>query len=147
MSFYIAKGENQMRRIIVGAAIAVLAACAAAGVKVSDEQVAKLTKGQTTYAQVIASLGRPTSEITRSDGSRFVVYSYAQTQVRGSTFIPIVGAFAGGGDTSSQAVVLTFDRTGVLQDYTSSKTQIGSGTGLSSGTGPQPQIDQPRQQP
>jgi outer membrane protein assembly factor BamE (lipoprotein component of BamABCDE complex) len=100
------------------------------GTKVDSSQLTKFTVGQTTYDQVTASLGRPSTLQTRSDGSRTAAYSHLSASPRAATFIPIVGAFAGGADVHSETVVFQFDRRGVLTDYTTSQTQACSGTGV-----------------
>jgi len=123
----------------------VLAGCAASGVKVTDEHIASLKAGESTESQVVAQLGAPTMRMRLSDGTSIMVYSYSEVQVRPSTFIPIVGAFAGGSDMRSNTVTLRFDRDGKLIDTTSSQTNYGTGTGLAAGAVSQEPTQQPRQ--
>ena len=47
--------------------------CVSGGVKVEERQLASFQKGQTTYAQVIAQLGAPTSSSLMSDGRRMIM--------------------------------------------------------------------------
>jgi outer membrane protein assembly factor BamE (lipoprotein component of BamABCDE complex) len=125
-----------------------LCACAASGVQVKEEQLKEFQAGKTTMSEVVAKLGQPTTNMMGPDGSRTLVYSYAQVQTPPETFIPIVGAFAGGADVKSNAVVLAFTPDGILKTTTSSSTRVGSGTGLASGTGaPERVPDQPKQAP
>src|SRR5690554_6309650 len=109
-----------MKKIAAIAAALILAGCASSGVRVTDDQMSQFKEGQTTKQDVIAALGQPTTTMRNSDGTTMVMYTYSEARTRGSTFIPIVGAFAGGVDTRSSNVVLTFDQRGVLQSTSSS---------------------------
>ncbi len=108
-----------------------LSACASSGVRVTDDQLSQFKEGQTTKQEVIATLGQPTTTMRNADGTTMIMYTYAEARTRGSTFIPIVGAFAGGMDTRSNNVVMTFDRQGILQNTSSSSSQYGTATGIS----------------
>jgi outer membrane protein assembly factor BamE (lipoprotein component of BamABCDE complex) len=123
-------GET-MSRLPALLIVIVLGGCGTdSGTKIDSSQLAQFTVGQTTYNQVAASLGTPSTLQTRSDGSRTAAYSHLSASPRAATFIPIVGAFAGGADVHSETVVFQFDRRGVLTDYTTSQTQACSGTGV-----------------
>jgi sulfur carrier protein ThiS len=116
------------------AACLALSGCASVGVKVDEQAMARFEKGKTTYAEVVRSLGQPTSSVVDSNGQRMIMYTYAQAQTRPESFVPIVGLFAGGADVKSSNVMFTFDRSDRLVSYSSSATQLGAGTGLASGT-------------
>lgn len=107
-----------------------IAGCASAGVKVTAEQLATLQVGKTTIKDVVERLGPPTMRLVAADGSATFIYSYAQTSTRAATFVPVVGLFAGGADTQASSASLRFAPDGTLLDYTSSDTQIHSGTGV-----------------
>lgn len=122
-----------------------LAGCAATGVKVTDAQVSAFKPGEATEAQVVAALGEPTMRTRLADGSVMVIYSYAESQVRPATFIPVVGALVGGADSRSTAVTLRFGPDGKLIDTSSSTSSFGTGMGAAAGKVETKQIDQPRQ--
>jgi membrane-associated protease RseP (regulator of RpoE activity) len=105
-----------------------------AGVQVDQRTVQRFVKGRTTYPEVIAALGQPTSSTIRSDGKQIIMYTYVQMQARPESFIPYVGLFLGGADTRSSSASFIFDRNGVLEDYASSTSQLGAGTGLEAET-------------
>lgn len=67
-----------MKRILAGALALAIAGCATVGKEISDESIAAITKGTTTEAQLVAQLGRPTSTVTNSDGTRVLVWTYAK---------------------------------------------------------------------
>jgi outer membrane protein assembly factor BamE (lipoprotein component of BamABCDE complex) len=125
----------------------ILAACAASGVQVTPEQLAKLERGKTTYSQVVTALGKPNFTTATADGNRTATYMYFETSVRAATFIPIVGAFAGGADTRTNSVTMIFDKAGTLQNYSATEGAMGTGTGFASGANTKPVEDQPRQAP
>jgi hypothetical protein len=134
--------------LFLAAFCALLSGCVSTGVKVDENQLTSFQKGQTTYAQVVARLGSPTSATLLPDGRRMIMYTYVQAQARPESFVPIVGAFVGGADSRSNVVSLTFDQNGVLETYSSTASQYGAGTGLESGNPPNDRVpDQPRKTP
>lgn len=133
-----------MKRLIALVAAVALAGCASSGVQVKPEQMTEFKKGVTTEAEVIQKLGRPNMVRTDGNGGKMLIYAYAQSQVRAATFIPVVGALAGGADVKSTSAMFMFDANGKLMDYSNSASEYGSGTGLAAGA-PMQQIDQPRQ--
>lgn len=122
-----------------------IAGCATVGREISDAQIGTLKKGETTSTQAIAALGQPTSVTRLSDGRQIMTYSFAHAQARPASFIPVVGLFAGGSDVRSSAVMLTFDKTGILQDYSSHQSVTGAGTGFAAGTYTQPDMTLPQE--
>ena len=120
-----------------------LAGCAASGVRVTDEQVAAFKAGETTKAQAMAVLGKPTMQMRLADNTSIVIYSHYESRVRPETLIPIVGAFVGGADSNSNTMTLRFDAADRLLDTSSSTSNFGTGTGLAAGQ-PSPVLDQPR---
>jgi outer membrane protein assembly factor BamE (lipoprotein component of BamABCDE complex) len=123
-----------MKRMLMLAVSTTLLGCATVGREISDAQLATLKKGETTTNQAAAAFGEPTSTTKMSDGRQIMSYSFAYAQARPATFIPIVGIFAGGSDVRSSVVMLTFNKDGVLQDYTSTQSVTGVGMGLAAGT-------------
>lgn len=123
----------------------VLAGCAASGVKVTEEQLSKLTVGVSTESHAVAHLGAPTSRMRLASGEVMLQYVYAEAQVRPASFVPVVGLFAGGTDVRGNMVVLSFGVDGKLANTSSSASQLGTGTGFNAGaqSGQVPQ--QPRQ--
>lgn len=124
-------------------ATAALTGCAASGVRVTDDQVAHFKKGITTKSDVLQTLGKPTMQMRLGDGTSMVTYSFSETSVRPATFIPIVGAFAGGADSRSNSMTLRFDANDKLIDTTSASFENGTGHGVSAGP-VQGVPDQPR---
>lgn len=138
-----------MRVMVVSfVACYVLIGCAASGVQVKEEQLTQFEKGKTTLTEVVSTLGSPSMQTLMPDGSRMIVYSYAQMQTRPETFIPFIGAFVGGADVKTNSATLMFDDKGVLQLVSASSGATGSALGISSGMGMSERVpDQPRQAP
>jgi len=133
-----------MRIIAVLALAVALAGCAAGGVKVADGQLTSFKAGETTKAQVIASLGAPSMQMRLADGTSMVIYSHYEAKVRPETFIPFVGAFVGGSDSTSNTATLRFDANDKLIDTSSSSSAHGTGMGLAAGQITPSTLDQPR---
>ncbi len=121
-----------MKKIVIASAV-LLSGCAASGVHVSQNQVSGFEKGKTTYDQILAELGTPTTKTLDSSGHTQISYVYSEYQTRPETFIPYVGAFVGGADSRTNITIFEFNKTGVLKDYSFSETAIGTATNLSSG--------------
>lgn len=101
------------------------------GTQVKPEQLSALKVGKTTMSEVIQSLGKPSVVTTNADGTKMLMYTYAHAQARASSFIPIVGAFAGGGDSNTSMVSLSF-KDDVLTSFNSSQGSMPYGYGASS---------------
>jgi len=120
-----------MKIAITVLAVAILGGCAASGTQVSEAAALQFKEGQATEAQIISKLGKPTS-VTISNGMKFISYSGMQYQVKGATFIPIVGAFAGGADYTTTMAMYQIDTKGVLEKV----TYMTSGSGSRNGATP-----------
>lgn len=126
-------GERTMSRLkmMTGMMLALsVAACASSGVKVGQDKMSTLQKGRTTYAEVMQGFGRPSGSTLNSDGTRTISYNYFGYQTRPENFIPIVGSFLGGADMEHTNVTMSFDRNGVLRDFTSTEGGSGTSSGL-----------------
>lgn len=134
-----------MMRLATVCAVLLVVGCAATGVKVTEAQLAQLKRGVTTVEEVTAQFGQPTSRVRMNDGSTLIQYIYAEASARAASFIPIVGAFAGGTDVRASTATLRFDPSGKLSEVTSSASQYGTGIGVSAGGVETTPVPQPRQ--
>jgi outer membrane protein assembly factor BamE (lipoprotein component of BamABCDE complex) len=112
-----------MKRIIALTAL-VLAGCASSGTQVNQSSLPQFQKGITTEADVETALGKPQTTGVASDGTRSIAYIYTATKVKGATFVPIVGLFAGGATGQTNVVTFHFDGTGKLLDYSTNHSDI-----------------------
>lgn len=119
---------------LAGLVAGLLAGCAASGVKVSEQQAEAFKVGSSTYSDVVAALGEPTSTTIASNGGRTASYNYTSIRSQPQNFIPYLGPLVAGYDSQSSAVTFTFDQRGVLTSTTSSQSGVGSGANLAAGT-------------
>lgn len=126
--------------------ISTLTGCVSAGREIKSDQLTNFTKGKTTIADVTSALGKPTTTTTTSDGRRRVNYAFVHAQARPESFIPFVGAFVGGSDMRTSIVDFSFDKNGVLEDYTQSESNSGTGMGFSGGEYRAPDRTLPQEQ-
>lgn len=124
-----------------------LAGCVSAGTQVKPEQLSGFTKGVTTFDDVVRRLGQPNTTGTKSNGTRTAVYTYVHAHARPESFIPVVGAFVGGSDSTVNTAEFTFDTGGKLLEYSMTESNYGTGTGLAGGTYRPRTPEQPKEAP
>ena len=117
-------------KFIALALLTFLNGCAASGVQVTEQQAQSFQVGKSTYAEVVGSLGEPTSVNSSSNGNRVATYSYSAMSARPQNFIPYIGPWVGGYDTKSSAVTFVFDNKGILREMSSTQNNMGAGTNL-----------------
>lgn len=103
--------------------------CASAGTKVDPSAAARIQKGITTKEQVVALLGTPMADTLSGDGKEMMYWSYSKAQMKGATFIPIVGLFAGGADVKMSMFQVVLGPDKVVQDYLLSDSSFDSRMG------------------
>lgn len=106
-----------MRFVLCVSAVIALAGCASAGVQISEQAATQFKEGVTTETEIVKALGHPTST-SISEGKRVISYTGVQYQVRGATFVPIVGLFAGGADYKMSVAKFDIGANGVLEKIT-----------------------------
>lgn len=93
----------------------ILAACATtSGTKVSDEDLAKIEKGKTTYSEVIDTLGKPSSKKTTKDGV-MLAYSYSEARPDMLSYVPYASSL-GKTETKYRVIYIFFDKNNVVRD-------------------------------
>jgi outer membrane protein assembly factor BamE (lipoprotein component of BamABCDE complex) len=122
--------------VAIGVA-AFVAGCASAGRQINPDLVSMVHKGSTRQ-DVRGVLGAPQQFTRDIDGNESWVYVYAHSQVKGTTFIPIYGAFAGGVDTQTQSVTVKFDKSGLVTGVESSASGLSTDNGAQAGRQPNP---------
>jgi outer membrane protein assembly factor BamE (lipoprotein component of BamABCDE complex) len=105
-------------------------ACASAGnVQISDPgTVARIEEGKSTKADVKALVGEPTKVNFRDDNTEVWEYVYKRGQVRPATFVPVVGWFAGGMDTTGSTLTILFNKDNIVQKVGSGRISGGGGS-------------------
>ena len=113
---------------IIACAALVLSGCVTMGNErmkgQTQESVAtKITEGKTTKAEVVAAYGDAATVSFTDSGNEIWTYTYTRAVPTAQTFIPIVGIFAGGANTTTTGLVVLFDKNGVVSKYTMRETQ------------------------
>lgn len=90
---------------------------------VTADDVAQFSVGTATLEDIEAKLGKPQSITHNADGTEAVIYIATSTKVKGATFIPYVGLFAGGAKSEVHSATFTFDAGGVLRSTSSTNTE------------------------
>lgn len=126
-----------MDRIITVAIImVVMAGCASVGHKLDQEAVNKIKKGETTKREVVELIGSPDQVTNMGNGDTFWTYSYARATAKPTSFIPVVGAFAGGANVQSQMLMLTFGPDNIVKNIMNTYSATESDTGVTTGSKP-----------
>lgn len=120
-----------MRHLIIAAAIAMLATgCGStSGRKIESSDLASIQKGRTAKSELIQKYGPPTETSVDGAGKETVSWYHSQSTTDAKTFIPIAGAFIGGGTTETTSLKVFFDKRGIVQDYEYSGGKINSKLG------------------
>ena len=106
---------------------ALFAGCASVGNNFDDSKVSQIKKGETTEAELIQIFGEPQNRNVNSEGRTVLIltWTYAESKVRGESFIPYAGAFMGGHDTKSKSLTVTL-QDGKAMSFASSGGGMGS---------------------
>ena len=118
------------KQIAVFALAGALAGCVSAGTQVTEQQAQQFKKGETTESQVIAKLGRPTSTTVKANGTRIDTYLFTHATPNAIDYVPFVGLLAGGAHGKSNKVAFTFSKSGILQSYASTTSNVDVHTGI-----------------
>jgi outer membrane protein assembly factor BamE (lipoprotein component of BamABCDE complex) len=109
-----------------------LSGCISVGRPFEQSSVEKLQKGETTRAQVLALFGSPDQVTRDSSGTESFYYYFCKTTPSAATFVPVVGAFAGGGTIQQQSLTVVL-AAGIVQDFTSMQSASETGYGATAG--------------
>jgi outer membrane protein assembly factor BamE (lipoprotein component of BamABCDE complex) len=105
-----------------------LTACTSVGRKIDTAAIDKIEKGKTTRDEVIKLIGSPDNLMPSQDGGVAFTYMHMKVKPKATTFIPVVGAFAGGADMKSEHLMIAFGPDGVVKDVVSTYVTQESGS-------------------
>lgn len=111
------------------------AACASSGNPsiadaTRDSVGANLIKGRSTQADVRRIYGDPVTTSFTENGREMWTYKFARMQSKPTNFIPYVNIIHSGATGDEKSLVVMFDKSKVVNDYTISSSQIETSTGL-----------------
>ncbi|HCR16121.1 MAG TPA: hypothetical protein DIU35_01450 [Candidatus Latescibacteria bacterium] len=89
----------------------------------------KILEGKTTKAEIQSMLGSPLSTSFTDGGLVIWTFKFSQTQVKASTFIPIVYLFSSGTKGTIKELKILFDDEDIVKKFsmTESKTETKAG--------------------
>src|SRR5215510_941343 len=127
--------HNRLNLFILLAMSCALVACASSGndsiADATGESVAaSLHKGKTTQTDVRKLFGDPLKTSFKSNGFESWEYEFTRMQSRPTNFIPYVNLVHSGADGEKKSLVIFFDRSKVVQDYTMSNSKVEVSQGL-----------------
>lgn len=105
-----------------------LAGCMSSGKQVAPEAALQFKEGVTTESEILTKLGQPTA-MSINSGKKFLTYSGMQVQMKGASFIPIIGAFAGGSDYKMSMAIYQIGPNGILEKISYNTSGAGSRMG------------------
>lgn len=111
-----------MKSLLIIAAI-LIGGCASSGAPIKQSELSGFVKGETTHDQVISSLGKPQSVTANADGTKTLVYVHVNTKVSAATYIPIVGAFAGGATSNAKTLTVHINANNTVKDWSFTETE------------------------
>ena len=88
--------------------------------------ISQIKIGETNKEKVRSLLGDPMN-VTFTDDKETWTYVYQKTNIRATSFIPLVGLFAGGHDTKMNNLTIVFREDGIVKSVGSGSTTGGGG--------------------
>lgn len=112
-----------MRNLLIALVVMFsFAACTqTTGTRVDSNVTGKFIKGKTTYAEVVAALGKPASSNVLASGDKIIFYNMGQSKVSATTYIPIVGGLIGSTSSGGEQHIFTFNEKQILKQHTVSE--------------------------
>jgi hypothetical protein len=109
--------NNFMKNALLLFFVVTLASCASVGTNFDSRKITDIQKGKTTEPQLVAMFGKPNSRGVNSENGSTLMWIYSEAQVKGSTFIPLAGAFVGGATSKTKTLTVRLDQSGTVSGY------------------------------
>ncbi len=106
-----------------------LAGCASVGTPIDVSATSQLVKGKSTEADAIRIFGPPSHKTLNSEGNVMMMWIHTTASAKPESFIPIVGAFAGGTDVRQQTLTILVGKDGRIVNWTSNDSRQDVGIG------------------
>ncbi len=121
--------------VVAGLSFVLLGGCASVGNEsIADatyETVsAQLTKGKTRQQQVRELYGDPVKTSFTDSGNEIWEYDFSRMHSKPTNFIPYVNLIHSGAEGDKKSLVVFFDRSKVVQQYTISSSKVDVSQGL-----------------
>jgi outer membrane protein assembly factor BamE (lipoprotein component of BamABCDE complex) len=121
--------------LVAGLSLGLLGGCASVGNEsIADatyETVsAQLVKGRTKQQQVRELYGDPVKTSFTDSGNEIWEYDFSRMHAKPTNFIPYVNLIHSGAEGDKKSLVVFFDRSKVVQQYTISSSKVDVSQGL-----------------
>jgi outer membrane protein assembly factor BamE (lipoprotein component of BamABCDE complex) len=115
--------------------LSTLGGCASVGnesiADASSESVSsQLIKGRTSQSQVREMYGDPVKTSFTDSGNEIWEYNFSRTHSKPTNFIPYVSLIHSGAEGDKKSLVIFFNKSKIVQQYTLSTSKIDVSTGL-----------------
>jgi hypothetical protein len=111
--------KSKFQILAAGVLTALLVGCASTGSNFDETRASQIKKGETTEAELVQWFGQPQNRSANSEGQTILTWMYVEANAKGTSFIPIAGAFMGGTDSKTKTLTAVLQN-GTVQSYTSS---------------------------
>src|SRR6516162_114113 len=120
---------------VAGLSFALLSGCASVGnesiADATPESVSgQLIKGRTTQDQVRGIYGDPVKTSFTDSGNEIWEYDFSRMHAKPTNFIPYVSLIHSGAEGDKKSLVIFFDKSKVLRQYTISSSKVDVSQGL-----------------
>src|SRR5215472_3172866 len=121
--------------LVVGFSSALLSGCASVGnesiADATPESVSgQLIKGRTTQDQVRGAYGDPVKTSFTDSGNEIWEYDFSRMHSKPTNFIPYVSLIHSGAEGDKKSLVIFFDKSKVVRQYTISSSKVDVSQGL-----------------
>lgn len=126
-------------RLRIGVVVALLSACLGGCASVGNDRIAdasaesvshQIFKGRTTQAQVRQLYGDPIKTSFTDSGNEIWEYEFSRLHSKPTNFVPYLNVIYSGAEGDKKSLVVFFDRSKVVQQYTISTSQVDVSQGL-----------------
>jgi outer membrane protein assembly factor BamE (lipoprotein component of BamABCDE complex) len=121
--------------LVAGLSSALLSGCASSGNEsIADASVQtvseQLVKGKTNQAQVRQLYGDPMKSSFTDSGNESWEYEFSRMRSKPINFVPYVNVIYSGAEGDKKSLVIFFDKSKVVQQYTISTSKVDVSRGL-----------------
>jgi len=121
--------------LVAGLSSALLSGCASVGNEsiadaTSESVSAQMVKGKTNQENVRGLYGDPTKTSFTDSGNEIWEYDFSRMHSKPTNFIPYVNLIHSGAEGDKKSLVIFFDRTKVVRQYTISSSKVDVSQGL-----------------
>ena len=121
--------------VVAGLSFVLLGGCASSGnqsiADATHESVsAELIKGKSTQENVRALYGDPSTTSFTDSGNEIWEYDFSRMHSKPTNFIPYVNLIHSGAEGDKKSLVVFFDRSKVVRQYTISSSKVDISRGL-----------------